>query len=79
MIIGSRDVNVESAKDRLHLDAMAKVGNTFRTVIVAAKRVRQLNAGAARRTDRKWNRLDLIALDEIAQGKAKAVVVEEGD
>jgi len=73
---GRKDINLEAAKDRLHLDATDNVGNAYRTVIVAAKRVRQLGAGSPRRVERKWGRFDLTALDEIAQKKVKPVIEE---
>lgn len=55
------------------------MGNAFALVILAAKRVRQLNAGRPRLVERKWDRLDLIALDEIAQGKVLPATGEGGD
>jgi DNA-directed RNA polymerase subunit omega len=49
-------------------DAVAAIGNRYDLVLVAARRLRELNRGDARRVQSKHNN-SIVALEEIEQGK----------
>jgi DNA-directed RNA polymerase subunit omega len=49
-------------------DAVAAIGNRYDLVLVAARRLRELNRGDARRVQSKHNN-SIVVLEEIEQGK----------
>src|SRR3990170_7137493 len=52
-------------------DLMDKVDSKYRLVIIATKRSRQLNQGAAPTIQSKWQKPTYIALEEMAAGKVE--------
>ena len=50
-------------------DALNKVSNRYLLVVLAAKRARQLNRGAAPQLETKQKKPTSVALEEIAEGK----------
>ena len=50
-------------------DALNKVSNRYMLVVLAAKRARQLNRGAAPQLETRHKKPTSTALEEIAEGK----------
>ena len=59
--------------------ALNKVSNRYMLVVLAAKRARQLNRGAASRVDSRHKKPTSGALEEIAAAKVEYRVKDEGD
>ena len=59
--------------------ALNKVSNRYLLVVLAAKRSRQLNRGAAPRVDSRHKKPTSVALEEIAAAKVEYRVKEDGD
>ena len=59
--------------------ALNKVSNRYLLVVLAAKRSRQLNRGAAARVESRYKKPTSGALEEIAAAKVEYRVKEEGD
>jgi len=59
--------------------ALNKVSNRYLLVVLAAKRSRQLNRGAAARVESRYKKPTSGALVEIAAAKVEYRVKEEGD
>jgi len=59
--------------------ALNKVSNRYLLVVLAAKRSRQLNRGAAARVESRHKKPTSGALEEIAAAKVEYRVKEEGD
>ena len=58
--------------------SLSKVSNRFMLVVLASKRARQINRGAAARVVSKHNKPTSMALEEIAAAKVEYRVKEEG-
>jgi len=58
--------------------ALNKVSNRYMLVVLASKRARQINRGAAVRLASKHNKPTSVALEEIAAAKLEYRVKEEG-
>lgn len=59
--------------------SLTKVSNRYLLVVLAAKRARQLNRGAAARVESRSRKPTSTALEEIAAGKVDYRVKEEGE
>ena len=59
--------------------ALNKVSNRYLLVVLAAKRARQLNRGAAARVETRHKKPTSVALEEIAAAKVEYRVKEEGE
>ena len=59
--------------------SLNKVSNRYLLVVLAAKRARQLNRGAAARVDTRYRKPTSTALEEIAAAKVDYRVKEEGE
>ena len=59
--------------------ALNKVSNRYLLVVLAAKRARQINRGAAARVEPHYKKPTSTALEEIAAAKVEYRVKEEGD
>lgn len=59
--------------------SLTKVSNRYLLVVLAAKRARQLNRGAAARVETRSRKPTSIALEEIAGAKVDYRVKEEGE
>jgi DNA-directed RNA polymerase subunit omega len=57
--------------------ALDKVSNRYLLVVLAAKRARQLNRGAAPQTETRHRKPTSISLEEIAQGKVGYRIKDE--
>jgi len=60
-------------------NSLNKVSNRYLLVVLAAKRARQLNRGAAARVDTRYRKPTSTALEEIAAAKVDFRVKEEGE
>jgi DNA-directed RNA polymerase subunit omega len=60
-------------------NSLNKVSNRYLLVVLAAKRSRQLNRGAAARVETRYRKPTSTALEEIAGGKVDFRVKEEGE
>ena len=60
-------------------NALSKVSNRYLLVVLAAKRARQLNRGAAGRVETRHKKPTSSALEEIAAAKVDYRVKEEGE
>jgi len=60
-------------------NSLNKVSNRYLLVVLAAKRARQLNRGAASRVDTRYRKPTSTALEEIAAAKVDYRVKEEGE
>ena len=60
-------------------DALNKVSNRYLLVVLAAKRARQLNRGAASRVETKHKKPTSTSMEEIAGAKVEYRVKEEGE
>jgi len=60
-------------------NSLNKVSNRYLLVVLAAKRSRQLNRGAASRVETRYRKPTSTALEEIAAGKVDFRVKEEGE
>lgn len=60
-------------------NSLTKVSNRYLLVVLAAKRARQLNRGAAARVETRARKPTSTALEEIAGGKVDFRVKEEGE
>lgn len=58
--------------------SLQKVWNRYLLVVVASKRARQLNRGAAAQVESKHKKCTSVALEELAQAKVGYRVKEEG-
>ncbi len=59
--------------------SLDKVSNRYLLVVVAAKRARQINRGAAPQVDSRHKKPTSVALEEIANGKVGYRVKDEGE
>jgi DNA-directed RNA polymerase subunit omega len=59
--------------------ALNKVSNRYLLVVLAAKRARQLNRGAAARVDTRHKKPTSTALEEIGGAKVEYRVKEDGE
>ena len=59
--------------------ALNKVSNRYMLVVLAAKRARQLNRGAAARVDTRHKKPTSTSMEEIAAAKVEYRVKEESD
>ena len=59
--------------------SLNKVSNRYMLVVLASKRARQINRGAAARVISKHNKPTSMALEEIAADKVEYRVKEAGD
>jgi len=59
--------------------SLDKVSNRYLLVVLAAKRARQINRGAAPQVDSRHKKPTSVALEEIAQGKVGYRVKDEGE
>ena len=59
--------------------SLDKVSNRYLLVVLAAKRARQLNRGAASQVDSRHKKPTSVALEEIAHAKVGYRVKDEGD
>ena len=59
--------------------SLDKVSNRYLLVVLAAKRARQLNRGAAAQVESKHKKPTSVALEEIAQAKVGYRVKEDGE
>jgi DNA-directed RNA polymerase subunit omega len=57
--------------------SLQKVWNRYLLVVVASKRARQLNRGAAAQVESKYKKCTSVALEELAQAKVGYRVKEE--
>ena len=57
--------------------SLEKVSNRYLLVVIAAKRARQLNRGAAAQVETKQNKPTSVALQEIAEAKVGYRVKDE--
>ncbi|OGL04407.1 MAG: DNA-directed RNA polymerase subunit omega [Candidatus Rokubacteria bacterium RIFCSPLOWO2_02_FULL_68_19] len=57
--------------------SLQKVWNRYLLVVVASKRARQLNRGAAAQVESKHKKCTSVALEELAQAKVGYRVKEE--
>ena len=60
-------------------NSLNKVSNRYLLVVLAAKRARQLNRGAAARVETRHRKPTSTALEEIAAAKVEYRVKEEGE
>ena len=60
-------------------NSLNKVSNRYLLVVLAAKRSRQLNRGAAARVETRHRKPTSTALEEIAAAKVEYRVKEEGE
>lgn len=60
-------------------NALSKVSNRYLLVVLAAKRARQLNRGAAARVDSRHKKPTSSALEEIAAAKVEYRVKDDGE
>ena len=60
-------------------NSLNKVSNRYLLVVLAAKRARQLNRGAASRVETRHRKPTSTALEEIAAAKVDYRVKEEGE
>ena len=60
-------------------NSLNKVSNRYLLVVLAAKRARQLNRGAASRVETRYRKPTSTALEEIASAKVEYRVKEEGE
>ena len=60
-------------------NSLNKVSNRYLLVVLAAKRARQLNRGAASRVETRYRKPTSTALEEIAAAKVDYRVKEEGE
>jgi len=59
--------------------SLNKVSNRYLLVVLASKRARQINRGAAARVASRHNKPTSMALEEIAAAKVEYRVKEEGE
>ncbi len=59
--------------------SLDKVSNRYLLVVLAAKRARQINRGAAAQVESKHKKPTSVALEEIAQAKVGYRVKDEGE
>ena len=59
--------------------SLSKVPNRYMLVVLASKRARQINRGAAARVVSKHTKPTSMALEEIAAAKVEYRVKEEGE
>ena len=59
--------------------ALNKVSNRYMLVVLAAKRARQLNRGAAARVETRHKKPTSTSMEEIAASKVEYRVKEESD
>jgi DNA-directed RNA polymerase subunit omega len=59
--------------------ALNKVSNRYLLVVLAAKRARQLNRGAAARVDTKHKKPTSTSMEEIASAKVEYRVKDEAE
>jgi DNA-directed RNA polymerase subunit omega len=59
--------------------SLDRVSNRYLLVVLAAKRARQLNRGAAAQVDSKHKKPTSVALDEVANAKVGYRLKEEGE
>jgi DNA-directed RNA polymerase subunit omega len=59
--------------------SLDKVSNRYLLVVLAAKRARQINRGAAPQVDSRHKKPTSVALEEIANGKVGYRVKDEGE
>jgi DNA-directed RNA polymerase subunit omega len=59
--------------------SLNKVSNRYLLCVLAAKRARQLNRGAAARVETRYRKPTSTALEEIAAAKVDYRVKEEGE
>jgi DNA-directed RNA polymerase subunit omega len=59
--------------------ALNKVSNRYLLVVLAAKRSRQLNRGAASRVETRHKKPTSTALEEVAAAKIEYRLKDEGD
>lgn len=60
-------------------DSLNKVSNRYLLVVLAAKRARQLNRGAAARVETRHRKPTSVALEEIAAAKVDYRVKDEAE
>ena len=60
-------------------NSLNQVSNRYLLVVLAAKRARQINRGAAARVDTRYRKPTSTALEEIAAAKVDYRVKEEGE
>ena len=60
-------------------NSLNKVSNRYLLVVLAAKRARQINRGAAARVETRQKKPTSVALEEIAAAKVEYRVKEESD
>jgi DNA-directed RNA polymerase subunit omega len=60
-------------------NALNKVSNRYLLVVLAAKRARQLNRGAATRVESRHRKPTSNALEEIAAAKVEYRIKDEGE
>jgi DNA-directed RNA polymerase subunit omega len=60
-------------------DALNKVSNRYLLVVLAAKRARQLNRGAASRVETKHKKPTSTSMEEIAGAKVEYRVKDEAE
>jgi DNA-directed RNA polymerase subunit omega len=60
-------------------NSLNQVSNRYLLVVLAAKRARQLNRGAAARVETRYRKPTSTALEEIAGAKVDYRVKEEGE
>ena len=59
--------------------SLDKVSSRYLLVVLAAKRARQINRGAAPQVDSRHKKPTSVALEEIANGKVGYRVKDEGE
>jgi DNA-directed RNA polymerase subunit omega len=59
--------------------SLDKVSNRYLLVVLAAKRARQLNRGAAAQVESKHKKPTSVALEEVANAKVGYRLKEEGE
>jgi DNA-directed RNA polymerase subunit omega len=59
--------------------SLEKVSNRYLLVVLAAKRSRQLNRGAAAQVESKQKKCTSVALEEVAHGKIGYRLKDDGD
>ena len=59
--------------------SLDKVSNRYLLVVLAARRARQINRGAAPQVESKHKKPTSVALEEIAQAKVGYRVKDEGE
>jgi DNA-directed RNA polymerase subunit omega len=60
-------------------DALNKVSNRYMLVVLAAKRSRQINRGAAARVETRHKKPTSTALEEVGAGKVEFRVKEDAE